>query len=188
MAKSMKAGEFEVQKNDGATSYAGEKCVVVSKVEMSILARLQEKRVQIRRERGEEYKEEVWVHVGEGVTIRGTSAARGQLPQGYRPPHIEHGAALTFNVDLGFITAWLEQNRDMPAVRNKLILIAKTHDRAAGEAKDRNDFKSGFEPLTPPVFNDAGKQISGDARWPKKRQVSYYGAGNEPDTNPNPTE
>jgi hypothetical protein len=57
------------------------------------------------------------------------------------------GYGVTPGVDKEFWEAWLKANEDRPYVRNGLIFAAKSRDYGDAEAEDRQDTRSGFEPM-----------------------------------------
>jgi hypothetical protein len=161
-----------------------ETCVVASKVAMSLQAQLQEKVTEERRHGPHTWTEDRWRFFGEiYYTIRGTSAARGQLPQGYIPPDIVNAAALSV-LPKAFMETWLLQNKDHAAVKNGLIYIAKDRRYAGDKAKEIEKLKSGFEPLIPNDMDPhTGRLTVMDPRWPKARAVPvvHFGAGQAPE-------
>ncbi len=72
------------------------------------------------------------------ATLRGTNAAE-----------IVGGHGITRDVDADLFAGWMEQNKDLPMVKNGFIFgSAKTSDVIA-EAKEHVDEKTGLEELDP---------------------------------------
>ncbi len=59
------------------------------------------------------------------------------------------GFALTHGVPADFWEAWVKQNEEFPPYANGLIFAAPKNGTADGMARERKDFRSGFEPLDP---------------------------------------
>ncbi len=161
-------------------STAGNKITVVSKLPMALTLQLQEWQTkEVRSNQGGVWQERVSVFVGDKVRINGTAQPPNALSLGGWP-QLADGAALTFGVDEAFFDEWMKQNAELLAVKNRLIWKAASLDRAKGMAKDADQLKSGFEPLTPATFDENGKPTSaGDPRLPKK---SPGGMGQSPST------
>ena len=97
-----------------------------------------------------------WEPTGKRVTLKGFA-----MPFGEAPRHdISGGYGLTHGVDTSFMLNWLEQHKDDDIVKNNLIFIADSAHYAADEAKEKQEIKSGLEPINP----------SGDPRTPKNVQ------------------
>lgn len=79
------------------------------------------------------------------ITIKGWSHAQNMAPDA----PIVGGYALTMNVDKDFWDAWLEQNQELDAVRNKLIFAHEKPVNAEAESKEKRDVRSGLERLDP---------------------------------------
>jgi hypothetical protein len=88
---------------------------------------------------------QVATQVGEPVVIKGYAAPFGQVPS----VPIEGGYALTPNVDADFWAAWVKQNEDHDAVRNRLIFANEKSESAQRKAKDQTKVRSGLEPIDP---------------------------------------
>jgi hypothetical protein len=148
-----------------------ETCTIISKLEVSIQAQLQERKTVVVKNRDQQVTEEVWQFTGPKYTFRGCSVVRGQ-PQWkqYRYPNLvaDGTAALTTGVPKDFAEEWFRQNADLPFVKNKLVYMAKDNDHAIGEAKERTGQRCGMHPLA-----------EDDPRWPKKATVSAMYAGPE---------
>jgi hypothetical protein len=165
-----------------------ETVVVASKVEMSISAQLQEKIDEQKTNGPHTWVESRWRFYGDIHCITGTSAARGQLPQGYLPPDIANGAALS-TLPKAFAEQWFAQNALLPPVKNGLIFMCNDRRYASDKAREIEKLKSGFEPLIPNEMNEhTGKVIVNDPRWPKGRAVPiiHYGAGQAPEVSVGP--
>ena len=74
------------------------------------------------------------------------------------------GYGLTTGIPRSFWERWLEQNKQSPLVTGRHIYAAGTESRAASEAKDYREFKSGFQGLNP----------AGDYRVPSGRGIRKY--------------
>jgi hypothetical protein len=83
--------------------------------------------------------------IGEAVRIRGNTFPYGTVPNW----PIEGGFGFTFDVDKAFWDEWLEQNRELLAVKNRLIWAMPQLDSAVAKAKELKSLKSGLEPLDP---------------------------------------
>ncbi|MDG4906026.1 hypothetical protein P9228_06130 [Mesorhizobium sp. WSM4898] len=57
--------------------------------------------------------------------------------------------ALTHGVDADFFKKWLEQNKDLDAVRNNLVWAHTETDMVEGFIKEHEAQKSGLEPIDP---------------------------------------
>jgi hypothetical protein len=82
---------------------------------------------------------------GTAVRIRGNTFPYGTVPNW----QIVGGFAITPNVDKNFWDEWLEQNRELLAVKNRLIFAMPQLDSVVDEAKQMASLKSGLEPLDP---------------------------------------
>lgn len=67
---------------------------------------------------------------------------------GQNSTEIIGGYGLT-KVDQEFAEKWFKDNADHPAVKNKLLYIEKSNDKARDKAKDQESVKSGTEALDP---------------------------------------
>lgn len=81
--------------------------------------------------------------------------------KGANSSNIVGGFGLT-DVDADFWEAWVKQNAKFPALVNGLIFAQERRDRAADNAMDHADAKSGFEGINP---DRPGKGVE---RVPKK--------------------
>jgi hypothetical protein len=54
----------------------------------------------------------------------------------------------TTEVDAEFYAAWLEEHKDFPAVKSGALFVARTIDAVKEIAKDREEDKTGFEPMS----------------------------------------
>lgn len=91
------------------------------------------------------------------ITIHGTDVPHGQAPRCL----IVHGYAMTSGVPKEFFELWLEQNKDLDAVVNGMIIANESLEDVKAEAQDNRDVKSGLEAINP----------KSDARMPKKRDL-----------------
>jgi len=112
-----------------------------------------------------------YTKVGQTFIARGPASPNGQVPRGYVRPAVAGGYALTSNIPADFWDAWLEQNKDNPIVVNQMIMAYGKRATTIGEARDRKDLMSGFEPMNP----------DGDPRNPKPLlgQVSQVATADE---------
>jgi hypothetical protein len=77
------------------------------------------------------------------VIIKGNAFFKGETPD----YPIQNGAALTFGVDKDFWDAWLNRNKELSVVRQRLVFA---HEKdTAGQAKEFKEIKSGLERLDP---------------------------------------
>lgn len=90
--------------------------------------------------------------VGEAIKIAGYSIAGSKVP----PPATTGAFALTPGVPKDFWDAWVKQNKDLDMLEKGLIFAAGTSTYVADKAKERQDMKSGFEPLDPEKLPLAG--------------------------------
>ena len=88
---------------------------------------------------------EIAVQVGPTITLNGCALARGVVPE----YGIIGGFAMTHGVDAEFMETWLKQNKDHPAVVNKLIFAYPKMDMVEGQAREFRTLRSGLEPLVP---------------------------------------
>lgn len=94
-------------------------------------------------------------HEQRTYTIHGTAVPHGLAPRCL----IVGGYAMTPGIPKDFMAAWLEQNKGLDLVRNKLIIAREDPEDAAAEARDLRDVRSGLEPISP----------GNDPRIPKKK-------------------
>lgn len=81
---------------------------------------------------------------GQSVTLRGYSERRSAVP-----PAATAGAfAFTYGVPKDFWEEWLKQNAEHPYVKEGLIFAA-SDNKAADQASERKELRSGLEPLNP---------------------------------------
>jgi hypothetical protein len=99
--------------------------------------------------------------VGEPVRLRGNAVPFGKAPM-YA---IEGGYALTPGVDAAFFSAWLKQNADHDAVKNKLIYAVGNKD--VGKPRELRELKSGLEPLDMSQTERNGRATVSDLRVPR---------------------
>lgn len=86
--------------------------------------------------------------VGEPVTIKGYSRRFDRRTE-QAPAAISSSYALTYGVDADFFKKWLDQNKDLDAVKNNLIWAHGEPDMVEGFIKEHEAQKSGFEPIDP---------------------------------------
>lgn len=99
---------------------------------------------------------------GETITINGNARKFGEAPD----HRIVAGFALTEGVNKDFFERWLEQHKDLPAVKNRLIYAFESLDHVEGQAKNDANLRNGMEPLAP----------SGDPRTPRRVQRGQIAA------------
>lgn len=107
-------------------------------------------------------KRERWDKFGETYTVRGPAIAADNvlLPKGMKRPSLEGGYALTPGIPADFWAEWLVQNKDNPIVVNGMIFAHESRDQVEGMAADREELRSGFEPIVP----DSDPRIPKSAR------------------------
>lgn len=81
------------------------------------------------------------------IRVRGPNVGRG-ADAGMIRHTIAGGYGLTRNVPKDFWLKWLEENKNSPLVKNKVIFACDTAQAAEEEAVKLNT-KSGFEPMDP---------------------------------------
>lgn len=89
---------------------------------------------------------------GEEVVVRGYSQPNSAVPQ----VATEGAFMLTHGVSRSFWEDWVEQNRDHPYLENGLLFAADSKNYARDKAKEREELKSGLEPLNPSKLPIAG--------------------------------
>ena len=82
---------------------------------------------------------------GTRVTIHGHNS---RLQPGPKMP-LSVAFTLTHNVPADVWDGWLAEHRESAMVRNGLIFAASTDTRAADQAKEHRDIRTGFEPIDP---------------------------------------
>ena len=102
-----------------------------------------------------------WEQIGEAVKIHGYAVPFGQE----RQHPVAGGFALTHGVPAEFMERWLEDNQDLDAVRNGLIVVHEKESFVIGEAKEKKDVRSGLEAMDPETKRN-GRYI--DPRMPAK--------------------
>lgn len=101
-----------------------------------------------------------------GTAIDYAALAAGQVPD-YRVIKgavLGTGYALTPGVPRSLWEHWLHQNASSPLVLNRIVFAAGTEARAADEAREYKDLRSGFQGLNP----------AGDPRVPSGRSIRKY--------------
>lgn len=101
--------------------------------------------------------------VGDPIRINGSARAPDSDPDAKR---VIGGYGLTFNVPKEAFERWLETNKTLDMVVNKLIFAHENTDRASDQARDQKTFRSGLEPLNVLKRNPDGKYA--DPRMPNK--------------------
>lgn len=86
--------------------------------------------------------------IGEPVTIRGYLRRFDRATE-QAPLASGSSFALTQGVDADFFKKWLDQNKDLDAVRNGLIYAHGDADFVEGFIKEHAAVKSGLEPVDP---------------------------------------
>lgn len=87
----------------------------------------------------------VYRHYGKTVILNGFAHEAKVSPK--HP--IEGGYGLTFGVDAKFMKDWLDQNAELPAVRNGLIFIHSNSSELSSIIKEHEKTRSGLEPMNP---------------------------------------
>jgi len=87
----------------------------------------------------------VWEKVGQTVTLKGWSHPVDRAA----PTDITNGYALTYGVDAEFMTAWMEQNADHPAVISGNIMVMTRTGDIKTKTQDHVGERVGFEPHDP---------------------------------------
>lgn len=85
-----------------------------------------------------------WAKAGQSVVIKGNAVRAGESRS-----DLTNGYALTHGVDADFFAAWLEQHKDMEAVKNGFVFAHEKQNVVEGKAKDHVKEKTGFEPIDP---------------------------------------
>lgn len=99
--------------------------------------------------------------IGPRYRVDGPAVPNGQRPKGYQEPdEIRGGYAITFNIPQDFFEAWMAENKDNPLVTNGMIFAHTTRDATVGQAKEQEELRSGFEPLTPDTDNRMPKSLN----------------------------
>jgi hypothetical protein len=97
---------------------------------------------------------------GSRVKINGYSVSfRKQAPY-----EIDHGYALTFNVDADIWDAWLAVNKNSDMVKNRVIFAMPKLEDVRSEVKKMEKVKSGMEQLQPEGDPRAPRQVFKDDR------------------------
>lgn len=103
--------------------------------------------------------------------LNGSSLDRSALAEGRVPDYrVIAGSApgtgygLTTGVPRALWERWLTQNERGPLVRNRVVFAAESEPRAADEAREYRDLKSGLQGLNP----------AGDYRVPSGRGIRKY--------------
>jgi hypothetical protein len=101
-----------------------------------------------------------------GQKVDYAALAAGQLPdyrviKGSAP---DTGYALTPGIPRSFWERWLDQNKLNPLVKNRIVFASGTEARAADEAREYKDLRTGFQ----------GLSQSGDYRVPSGRSIRKY--------------
>lgn len=86
------------------------------------------------------------IKVGEPIKLNGCALRFGETAEFPMPG----GYALT-QVPSDFWEAWLEQNQDSDAVRNRVIFASDSQDKTSARAREQHKegVKSGMEPINP---------------------------------------
>jgi hypothetical protein len=100
--------------------------------------------------------------MGETITLNGNAMKFGEAPR----HRIISGFALTEGVDKDFFDRWVEQNKDLPAVKNRLIYAFEKLDSVEGQAKNDASLRNGMEPMA----------IDRDPRSPRRIQRGQVAA------------
>ena len=101
------------------------------------------------------------VKTGKIFHIWGPELPRGGLPEGFTPPMIVGGYALTPNLPASFWNDWVEQNKRTAFVESGMIFAYEHNSDIASRGKDYEGKMSGLEPVA------RDKNGINDARIPK---------------------
>ena len=104
------------------------------------------------RVRGPNYRQVVLA--GKSANFRRASVARdGRTSMVSPAPNLGGDAppGVTENVPLDFMREWLEQNAELPSVRNKLIRIVEVSGDVAAASAELGKVRTGLEPMAKPV-------------------------------------
>ncbi len=124
---------------------SGATVTVASKLPHGLVLQLQEDMKLTQMFNGEPRDVIVKARVGECVVLKGFAYPVGAPP----PVQLAGGYALTPNVPAEFWAKWLAQNAEHPAVKGGFVFAHEKADAAAGQARERKDVLSGFEPANP---------------------------------------
>jgi hypothetical protein len=130
----------------GAGRSAGDKVIVACKLPHGLLLRLFhfERVYQPVMGGGTREVDEARQH-GVVVRLKGNTFPFGTVPQ----HRIIGGFGITEDVSKAFWDEWIAQNKEHPAVKNRLIFAMPQLDSVIDEAKQMESIKSGLEPLDP---------------------------------------
>ena len=145
-AKAPKASNAKGQQRNDARRYAGEKCTVVSKLEMALQCQLQKPVTVTKRDRSTTWEETEYRRYGPIVIIAGTAFPNGNT-EGMERPDMASGFAMTHGVDREFFEEWMSQNEGHPAVMAGLIYCSPKVDDAKAYAKEHKALDSGLGPV-----------------------------------------
>lgn len=159
--------ESQEQVKANPKSYAGEKVIICSKLEMSLTLQLERWEVETRKDRSVTWRERVSKKYGPVVTINGTAFPIGDGALGLERPDMTSGVALTYNIDRSWWECWSAEHADYEPLRAGFIYAATTRDDAKAHAKEITDMRSGFGPLEH-AKNAEGDDMITDYRRPKK--------------------
>ena len=133
--------------------------VVGCKLPHGLVLRLQVQHTQKVNIGGAVHEEHLWVFDtsadAEQHTLKGFARPAAQVPSA-KIVGAHHaidggtigGYAITY-VPKDFWDKWAAQNKDFPPLRNGTILAWEKQDTVEGNARERIDIMSGFEPLNP---------------------------------------
>jgi len=97
---------------------------------------------------------------GKVYHLFGPELPRGGLPEGFTPPIIVGGYALTPGIPADFWNTWIEQNkladyfRPPDGAEHGMVFAYATTESARDAAKEQKGLKSGLEPLSTAVDKD----------------------------------
>jgi hypothetical protein len=82
--------------------------------------------------------------------LNGSSIDLGKMAGGIPPDHeIIGGYGLTHGIPRDFAEKWFEQNKLSEFVKNNIVFMASSEQRARDQAKDQKSIQSGVEPIDP---------------------------------------
>ena len=123
-----------------------ETVVVASKLQLGLQLQLQQPYTITEEVFGGGVREITRYHkTGKTVVINGCAIDRG----GPSDKQLVGGFALTHGVDKGFWDAWVSQHQGFPPLEKGEIFAYERVSTVTGEAKDKENLRTGGEPLDP---------------------------------------
>lgn len=109
--------------------------------------------------------------------VYGPELPRGGLPEGFTPPLIVGGYALTPGIPADFWNKWVDQNKladyfvPPDGAEHGMVFAYSTTESASAAAKEQNGLKSGLEPLSTATDKN-GKLVDPRAPRPLNNNMS----------------